>query len=73
MSNHVNISKEFKSAVNKLKEEAENLNSLFWTEKELQQLQIDLDFLEVRIQSMMKATLGHFKLYQEEGWKKFND
>lgn len=64
---------DFQEEINKLVEKAEELRSFLWTEKELKQLQYEVDFFEARIQAMIRATIRNLTWYSEEGWKKFND
>lgn len=47
--------------------EAEKLSSLFWSNEELAELKNAVDFLEYRIQGMMRATLHNLHWYENEG------
>lgn len=59
--------------IKRLKEKSSQLSSVIWTNEELQELKQSVDFLEHRIQTMMKATISNFHWYQQEGWKLFKD
>lgn len=54
-------------------ESSQNLTSLIYSTKEIEELQYTLNFYEARIQGMMDAVLENLKWYEDDGWKKFTD
>jgi len=67
----INEIEEIKELLTKIELEVERLNQLFWSKKELDELQFVVDFFEARIQNMIQATLKNLDWYQNEGWKRF--
>lgn len=67
-SDHVN---EIKNLLDEIKKETENIFLLFWTSEELREIKEAADFLEKRIQAMMRATINNLEWYRNEGWRKF--
>lgn len=65
--------RELKLLIRETRKESEALVPLFWTEDEWKEIQYAMDFLEFRIQSMIRCTLENLEWYQNEGWKKFLD
>lgn len=64
---------EIKQLLYQIKEEAENLRSLFWSQNELEELKYFIDLFEIRIQNNMQITKKNLDWYENQGWKKFID
>jgi|GEM_PF-3136394 len=65
--------RETQQLAKKALESAQNLTSLIYSTKEIEELQYTLNFYEARIQAMMDAVLENLKWYEDDGWKKFTD
>lgn len=63
---------EIKKLLNEIKKETESIFLLFWTNEELREIKDAADFLERRIQAMMRATINNLEWYRNEGWRKFS-
>lgn len=67
----INNIEEIEQLINKIKLEMKELNRLFLTKEEVNELQFVADFYEARIQNMIQATIRNLDWYQQEGWKQF--